>query len=109
MPAATVGWPICGACSRPKGTIVLVAPGGGEWIGPIVRLIGAVVTTRLGRQQVRPFLAPVSRENLMVLKELIEAGKVRPVIDRTFPFDQIPDAVRYLEAGHVGGKVVISC
>ena len=92
----------------PEGTIVLVAPGGGEWIGPIVRLIGAVVTTRLGRQQVRPFLAPVSRENLLVLKELIEAGKVRPVIDRTFPFDQIPDAVRYLEAGHVGGKVVIS-
>ena len=91
-----------------EGTIVLVAPGGGQWIGPIVRLLGAVVTTRLGRQQVRPFLAPVSRENLMVLKQLIEAGKVRPVIDRTFPFDQIPDAVRYLEAGHVGGKVVIS-
>jgi NADPH:quinone reductase-like Zn-dependent oxidoreductase len=92
----------------PAGTIVLVAPGGGEWVGPIVRLIGAVVTTRLGRQQVRPFLAPVSRENLLVLKELIEADKVRPVIDRTFPFDQIPDAVRYLEAGQVGGKVVIS-
>jgi NADPH:quinone reductase-like Zn-dependent oxidoreductase len=92
----------------PEGTIVLVAPGGGQWVGPIVRLIGAVVTTRFGRQQVRPFLAPVSRENLMVLKELIEAGKVRPVIDRTYPFTEIPDAVRYVEAGLAQGKVVIT-
>ena len=66
------------------------------------------MTTRLGRQQVRPFLAPVSRENLLVLKELIEAGKVTPVIDRTYPFDEIPEAVRYLESGHVAGKVVIT-
>jgi len=91
-----------------EGTIVLVAPGPGNWIGPIVRIVGSVVTTRFGRQKVRPFLAPVSRENLMVLKELIEAGKVRPVIERTFPFNQIPDAVRYLEEGAVGGKVVIT-
>ena len=91
-----------------EGTVVLVAPGPGEWIGPIVRIVGAVVTTRFGRQKVRPFLAPVSRENLFVLKELIEAGKVRPVIDRTYPFNQIPDAVRYLEAGGVQGKVVIT-
>ena len=92
----------------PEGTIVLVAPGPGNWIGPIVRIVGSVVTTRFGRQKVRPFLAPVSRENLMVLKELIEAGKVRPVIDRTYPFKQIPDAVRYLEGGGVQGKVVIT-
>ena len=92
----------------PEGTIVMVAPGRGQWVGPIVRVIGAVVTTRLGRQSVRPFLAPVSRENLLVLKQLIEAGKVMPVIDRTYPFSQIPDAVRYLEAGSVQGKVVIT-
>ena len=92
----------------PEGTLVLVAPGRGQWIGPIVRVLGATVTTRLGRQKVRPFLAPVSRENLLVLKELIEAGKVTPVIDRTFPFDEIPDAVRYVEAGNVQGKVVIT-
>ena len=92
----------------PEGTIVMVAPGRGNWAGPIVRIVGAIVTTRLGRQSVRPFLAPVSRENLMVLKELIEAGNVRPVIDRTYPFDQIPDAVRYLEGGSVQGKVVIT-
>jgi len=92
----------------PDGTLVLVAPGRGEWIGPIVRIIGAAVTSRLGRQKIRPFLAPVSRDSLLVLKELIEAGKLSPVIDRTFPFSEIPDAVRYLEGGHVGGKVIIT-
>jgi len=71
-------------------------------------MLGAVVTTRFGRQQVRPFLTPVSRENLLALKELIEAGKVRPVIDRTYPFSEIPDAVRYVEGGSVQGKVVIT-
>jgi len=92
----------------PEGTIVLVAPGPGQWIGPIVRMLGAVVTTRFGHQKVRPFLTPVSRENLLVLKELIESGKVRPVIDRTYPFSEIPDAVRYVEGGSVQGKVVIT-
>lgn len=92
----------------PHGTVVLVAPGRGQWIGPISRILGAAVTSRFGSQKVRPFLTPVSKENLLVLKELIEAGKITPVIDRTYPFDQIPEAVRYVEAGHAQGKVVIT-
>jgi NADPH:quinone reductase-like Zn-dependent oxidoreductase len=93
---------------NPEGTLVLVAPGHGQWIGPITRLLGAVVMSRFGRQKLRPFLAGVSKESLLALKELMEAGKVTPVIDRTYPFDQIPDAVRYVEAGHAQGKVVIT-
>jgi NADPH:quinone reductase-like Zn-dependent oxidoreductase len=92
----------------PEGTVVLCAPAPGQWIGPIVRIAGAALTSRFGRQKVRPFLAPVSRENLLVLKELIEDGKVRPIIDRTYPFSQIPEAVRYLEGGQAAGKVVIT-
>lgn len=63
---------------------------------------------RFARQKVRPFISTVSRDDLLVLKELIEAGKVTPVIDRTYPFNEIPDAVRYVEAGRAQGKVVIS-
>jgi len=92
----------------PEGTLVLVAPGRGQWIGPIVRVLGAIVTSRFGRQQVRPFLAPVSKDNLLFLKELIEAGRLTPVIERTYPFNEIPDAVRYVESGNVTGKVVIT-
>jgi NADPH:quinone reductase-like Zn-dependent oxidoreductase len=43
-----------------------------------------------------------------VLKELIEAGKVRSVIDRTYPLSEVPEAIRYLEEGHARGKVVIT-
>ena len=93
----------------PDGTRRPGRPGPGKWIGPIVRIArsGDHDPPR-APEACAPFLAHVSRENLLVLKELIEAGKVRPVIDRTYPFDQIPDAVRYLEGGGVQGKVVIT-
>ena len=92
----------------PNGTIVIVAPGPGQWIGPITRILGAVISSRFSAQQTRPFLAGVNRDDLVVLKDLVEAGKVRPVIDRTYPLEAVPDAVRYVEAGGVRGKVAIT-
>ena len=55
-----------------------------------------------------PFLANHSKQDLVVLKELVEAGKVTPVIDRTYPLSKTLDAIRYLEQGHARGKVVIT-
>jgi len=49
-----------------------------------------------------------NKEDLQYLKELIEAGKVTPVIDRTYPLREVPEAIRYLEEGHARGKVVIT-
>jgi NADPH:quinone reductase-like Zn-dependent oxidoreductase len=92
----------------PTGRIVMVAPQPGQWIGPVIRILGAVITTRLGGKPARAFLAQANRDDLLALKELIEAGKITPVIDRTYPFDQIPEAVRHVEAGHAQGKVVIT-
>ena len=54
------------------------------------------------------FTAKESKEDLVVLKELIEAGKVTPVVDRTYPLSEVPEAIRYLEEGHARGKVVIT-
>jgi NADPH:quinone reductase-like Zn-dependent oxidoreductase len=92
----------------PTGRVVMVAPQPGQWIGPIARIVGAMITTRLGAKPARAFLAIPNKDDLLALKELIEAGKVTPVIDRTYPFDEIPQAVRYVEEGDAGGKVVIS-
>lgn len=58
-------------------------------------------------QRLQPFLAKWNREDLQVLKELIEAAKVTPVIDRAYTLSEAPEAMRYLEEGHARGKIVI--
>jgi NADPH:quinone reductase-like Zn-dependent oxidoreductase len=59
-------------------------------------------------QKMGTFICKENHEDMLVLKELIEAGKVTPVIDRTYPLSEVPDAVRYLAEGHARGKVVIT-
>jgi NADPH:quinone reductase-like Zn-dependent oxidoreductase len=59
-------------------------------------------------QKLGMFVNKENHEDLMVLKELIESGKVTPVIDRTYPLEDAPEAIRYLEGGHARGKVVIT-
>jgi NADPH:quinone reductase-like Zn-dependent oxidoreductase len=99
------------ACRRvlsATGILVIVGAPDGRRMGPIVaRLLWAVVLSRFASQKLLPFLAKNSKEDLVLLKELIEAGKVRPVIDRTYPLSETADAIRYLEEGHARGKVVI--
>jgi NADPH:quinone reductase-like Zn-dependent oxidoreductase len=93
----------------PTGT--LVPNGGGfdnHWFASGGRVIGAHVLNRFVSHRLRPFLVSPTFEDLIVLKELIEAGKVTPVIDRTYPLSDVPEAIRYLEEGHTRGKVVIA-
>ena len=59
-------------------------------------------------QKLGTFVASENHEDMNVLKELIEVGKVTPVIDRTYPLSEVPEAIRYLEEGHARGKVVIT-
>ena len=93
----------------PKGTLVIVGgEGGGRWFGGTDRLLRALLLSPLVRQKLRGLLSKERQEDLQTLWELIEAGKVTPVIDRTYPLREVPDAIRYLEQGHARGKVVIS-
>jgi NADPH:quinone reductase-like Zn-dependent oxidoreductase len=55
-----------------------------------------------------PFSRPARAESMALLKELLESGKLKPHIDRTFPLSQVPEAIRYLQEGQVKGKVVIT-
>src|ERR1700694_1349711 len=93
----------------PKGT--LVPNGGGfdhRWVAGAGRLIGAKVSFAFVSQSVRTFIASSKQENLVTLKELIEAGKIRPVIDRTYALSETPQAIGYVGQGHARGKVAIT-
>ncbi len=105
------GRPSLGACRRalaPGGTLVIVGAGKGDWVGPLTRFAAGALRSRLLKQRIVGFTAEVTKEDLLVLKELIEAGKVTPVIDRTYPLIETAEAIRHVEAGHVRGKVVIA-
>jgi NADPH:quinone reductase-like Zn-dependent oxidoreductase len=90
------------------GTLVLIGGTTGRWIDGLARNIRARASSPFVRQKARPFLAKPTRADLSVLKELIEADEVTPVIDRTYPLSETPQAIRYLEEGHARGKVVIT-
>ena len=99
----------CRHALTPKGTLLLSSgESSGRWIGPVDRIINAVVLSPFVSQRLVAFEAKRSKEDLQVLKELIEAEKVMPVIDRTYPLSDLPEAIRYLEEGHARGKVVIT-
>ena len=93
----------------PKGALVVVGgPNKGRWIGPFGRTIRMLLQSPAVSQRMVSFLAHQNRDDLAVLRELLDAGKVTPVIDRAYRLNQVAEAVRYLETGHARGKVVIT-
>jgi NADPH:quinone reductase-like Zn-dependent oxidoreductase len=89
------------------GGIHLLA-GAGTTIGSIAsRLLGAQFRSRIKKERVHPFMARGTHEDLVVLKDLAEAGTLTPVIDRTYPLSEVPDAIRYVGTRQARGKVVI--
>lgn len=94
-----------------NGKYILVGGGGPNdhrWIGPMGRVAHAYAASKFGSQELGMFLAQMKKEDLMVLRDLLAAGKVKPVIDKRYDFSELPAAIRYLEEGHARGKVVIA-
>jgi NADPH:quinone reductase-like Zn-dependent oxidoreductase len=90
------------------GTLVFVGgEGGGRWLGGMHRSLGGILLSPFIKQKLRGLFATEPAADLEHLRELIEAGTVTPVLDRTFPLAQAADAIRYLRAGKARGKVVV--
>jgi NADPH:quinone reductase-like Zn-dependent oxidoreductase len=99
----------CRRALTSKGTLVLSSgESDGRWIGPMDRIVKALVLSPFVGQKMASFTVKPNKEDLQFLRQLIEAGKLTPVIDRTYPLSETPEAIRYLENGHARGKVVIT-
>lgn len=99
------------ACRRvmsPRGTYVIVGGPAGRWITPIPEALKALLVSLFISQNVAMFLARPSKEDLNLLRELMETGKLTPVVDKRYGLSEAPEAMRYLETGHARGKVVVT-
>jgi NADPH:quinone reductase-like Zn-dependent oxidoreductase len=94
----------------PKGTLVIVGgEGGGRWMGGFTRNLRAPVLSRFVGQRLRMLASKERPEDLQALRELLEAGKVTPLIDRAFPLRKVPEAIRQMVEGRGrGGMIVIT-
>jgi NADPH:quinone reductase-like Zn-dependent oxidoreductase len=92
----------------PAGTLVIVGgEGGGRVLGGISRQAMAIATSPFSRQNLRTFISGEKHEDLLTVKQMLEEGTLRPVIDRSFALDEVPEAIRHLAEGRARGKVVI--
>ena len=98
----------CRHALTPEGTFQPSGAQVGGSVGGLGRPLTAFVLSLFVRRQLRPFLSLPKKEDLVVLKELVEAGKVTPVIDRTYPLSETPNAIGYIGEGYARGKVVIT-
>jgi NADPH:quinone reductase-like Zn-dependent oxidoreductase len=98
----------CRRALIPRGTYVLVGVSNlGRWFG-LGRQAKALLLSPFVRQRMRVFVVRRNRDDLAVLKDLVEAGKVTPVLDRRYTFSEVPDALRHQGEGHARGKIVIA-
>jgi len=92
----------------PEGILLANGAPVGGWVGGLGHVMKAAVSSLFVRQQGRPFVSLPNGDDLATLKEFIEAGKINPVIDRTFPLSETPEAVAHVGEGHAQGKTVIA-
>ncbi|MCZ6762086.1 MAG: NAD(P)-dependent alcohol dehydrogenase [Gammaproteobacteria bacterium] len=91
----------------PDGTLVLVGGAKGNWLGPFEGSLKAMMLSPFVEQEFVTLMARMSKEDLAILRDLMQAGKVTPVIDTRYRLSEVPAAIRYSEEGHARGKIVI--
>lgn len=101
-------WPAIKLVLNPEGTYVGVGGPTGRWKMGLTQMIKTHVLSWFVSQNYTSFIAKLKAEDLIFIRDLIQAGKITPVIDRQYQLNEVPEAIRYLEQGHARGKVVIT-
>lgn len=91
----------------PRGTYVACAGGGGDWVGPFGRLVALLVRSLFTRRKMKTFVMTPDQKDLLALKDLVESGKAKPVIDRRYPLAEVAAALQHVGEGHAQGLTVI--
>jgi NADPH:quinone reductase-like Zn-dependent oxidoreductase len=100
----------CRRLLTPNGRYVMIGGGGMNeqgLFGLMLRPVKAMIMSPFISQKMGMMMAQANQKDLTILGELIASGTIKPVIDRTYKFSELPDAIRYVEAGHARGKVVV--
>ena len=95
-------------CRRALSQDGIYVMAGGGWAQILQAVLLGPLLSLIGRKKMCLFMANINHKDLVLLKDLLEAGKVVPVIDRRYPLSEVAEAIRYLEEGHARGKVVIT-
>ncbi|HEU5066263.1 MAG TPA: NAD(P)-dependent alcohol dehydrogenase [Gaiellaceae bacterium] len=98
----------CRRVLTPTGTLVFVGTPSFRFVAPLLRVVRGTLRSRFSDRTAVAYLTQHSQADLVVLKELIEAGEIRPVVDRTYSLSDAAEAMRYLESGRARGKIVIT-
>jgi NADPH:quinone reductase-like Zn-dependent oxidoreductase len=98
----------CRRALTPDGTLLLNSGTGAPGIRMMVRLIKPLLLSPFARQHLRRYLSVPNHADLVVLKELVEAGKLEPVIGQTYKLEETADALRHIDGGHARGKAVVN-
>jgi NADPH:quinone reductase-like Zn-dependent oxidoreductase len=101
----------CRRILTPNGKYVMIGGGGpndNRWIGPFGRVIQTLVVAPFVSQKMGMMMAELKQSDLAILGDMMQSGKVKPVIDRTYKLSEVPAAIAYLEEGHARGKVIIT-
>jgi NADPH:quinone reductase-like Zn-dependent oxidoreductase len=107
--AGSRSWRACKRVLEPEGILVMAgAPKGNRWIAPLGHIARMRLASIPSSQKYAFFVANLNREDLGVLRELIEAGKVTPVVERRYELGEVADAIAYMGEGHARGKIVIT-
>ena len=107
--AGSRSWSECRRVLNPQATLVVVgAPKGGRLMGPLGHIVRLLLAGLRSSQKVVWFVAKFNKADMVILRDLLETGKVTPVIDRRYELSEIADTFRYLGEGHASGKIIIA-
>ena len=101
----------CRRILTPNGKYVMIGGGGpndSRWVGPFGRVIKTMVLSPFTSQKMGMMMADANGKDLTILADMMQSGKLKPVIDRTYKLNEVPAAIAYVEEGHARGKVVIT-